>query len=87
MKFKGTQDHVAKALGMPLLQWHIKSTTKAQQALHEYDAVSRLREIDRMAFQVDFPDLKQNLLAAALLKTEQNTSLFEKLAFLQRQRR
>ena len=32
------------ALGMPLLQWHIKSTTKAQQGLYEYDAVSRLRD-------------------------------------------
>src|SRR5881396_1128075 len=35
---------VAKALGKPLLQWHIKSTTKAQQGLYEYDAVSRLRD-------------------------------------------
>src|SRR6266850_1998713 len=35
---------VAEALGMPLLQWHIKSTTKAQQGLYEYDAVSRLRD-------------------------------------------
>jgi MoxR-like ATPase len=35
---------VAQALGMPLLQWHIKSTTKAQQGLYEYDAVSRLRD-------------------------------------------
>ena len=35
---------VASALGMPLMQWHIKSTTKAQQGLYEYDAVSRLRE-------------------------------------------
>ena len=35
---------VAKALGMPLLEWHIKSTTKAQQGLYEYDAVSRLRD-------------------------------------------
>jgi MoxR-like ATPase len=37
-------EEVAKALGMPLLQWHIKSTTKAQQGLYEYDAVSRLRD-------------------------------------------
>ncbi len=36
-------EEVAQALGMPLLQWHIKSTTKAQQGLYEYDAVSRLR--------------------------------------------
>ena len=31
---------VARALGMPLIEWHIKSTTKAQQGLYEYDAVS-----------------------------------------------
>ncbi|MEO0620470.1 MAG: MoxR family ATPase, partial [Pseudomonadota bacterium] len=35
---------VAKALGADLLEWHIKSTTKAQQGLYEYDAVSRLRD-------------------------------------------
>src|SRR6476469_3616120 len=35
---------VAKSLGRPLFQWHIKSTTKAQQGLYEYDAVSRLRD-------------------------------------------
>ncbi|MEN3976647.1 MoxR family ATPase [Emcibacter sp. SYSU 3D8] len=35
---------VAKALNKPLIQWHIKSTTKAQQGLYEYDAVSRLRD-------------------------------------------
>ncbi|MBL4802842.1 MAG: MoxR family ATPase [Emcibacter sp.] len=35
---------VAKALGKDLLEWHIKSTTKAQQGLYEYDAVSRLRD-------------------------------------------
>jgi MoxR-like ATPase len=37
-------EEVAKGLDMPLLQWHIKSTTKAQQGLYEYDAVSRLRD-------------------------------------------
>ncbi|WP_044529660.1 AAA family ATPase [Herbaspirillum sp. B65] len=37
-------EEVAAALGRPLLQWHIKSTTKAQQGLYEYDAVSRLRD-------------------------------------------
>ncbi|MCM0609165.1 MAG: MoxR family ATPase [Ideonella sp. WA131b] len=37
-------EEVAQALGMPLLQWHVKSTTKAQQGLYEYDAVSRLRD-------------------------------------------
>jgi MoxR-like ATPase len=35
---------VAKALNAPLLTWHIKSTTKAQQGLYEYDAVTRLRD-------------------------------------------
>ncbi len=35
---------VARALGRPLLQWHVKSTSKAQQGLYEYDAVSRLRD-------------------------------------------
>jgi len=37
-------EEVAQALELPLLQWHIKSTTKAQQGLYEYDAVSRLRD-------------------------------------------
>ncbi|SDM70691.1 AAA family ATPase [Maricaulis salignorans] len=35
---------VAQSLGMPLLEWHIKSTTKARQGLYEYDAVGRLRD-------------------------------------------
>jgi len=35
---------VAKAMGAPLLTWHIKSTTKAHQGLYEYDAVTRLRD-------------------------------------------
>ena len=35
---------VAQALGLPMIEWHIKSTTKAQQGLYEYDAVSRLRD-------------------------------------------
>ncbi len=37
-------EEVAKAIGMDLIQWHIKSTTRAQQGLYEYDAVSRLRD-------------------------------------------
>ena len=37
-------EEVARSLGLPLLQWHIKSTTKAQQGLYEYDAVNRLRD-------------------------------------------
>jgi MoxR-like ATPase len=35
---------VAQSLGMELIEWHVKSTTKAQQGLYEYDAVSRLRD-------------------------------------------
>ena len=37
-------EEIARALGRPLHQWHVKSTTKAQQGLYEYDAVSRLRD-------------------------------------------
>lgn len=37
-------EEVASSLGLKLIQWHIKSTTKAQQGLYEYDAVSRLRD-------------------------------------------
>ena len=37
-------EELAKSLGKQLIQWHIKSTTKAQQGLYEYDAVSRLRD-------------------------------------------
>jgi len=37
-------EEVASSLGYPLLQWHIKSSTKAQQGLYEYDAVSRLKD-------------------------------------------
>src|SRR5882757_8489529 len=37
-------EEVARAIGRPLVQWHIKSTTKALQGLYEYDAVSRLRD-------------------------------------------
>jgi MoxR-like ATPase len=37
-------EEIARAVGAPLLTWHIKSTTKAQQGLYEYDAVSRLRD-------------------------------------------
>ncbi len=35
---------IATALGAPIIEWHIKSTTKAQQGLYEYDAVARLRD-------------------------------------------
>ena len=35
---------IASAIGAPIIEWHIKSTTKAQQGLYEYDAVARLRD-------------------------------------------
>ena len=35
---------IASSLGLPIIEWNIKSTTKAQQGLYEYDAVSRLRD-------------------------------------------
>jgi MoxR-like ATPase len=35
---------VAQSLGLPLIEWHVKSTTKAAQGLYEYDAISRLRD-------------------------------------------
>jgi MoxR-like ATPase len=37
-------EQIANSLDLPLIQWHVKSTTKAQQGLYEYDAVSRLRD-------------------------------------------
>src|SRR5207244_1043206 len=56
-------EEVAKAIGAPLLTWHIKSTTKAQQGLYEYDAVSRLRDsqlgdmrVSDIANYIKFPD-------------------------------
>ncbi len=44
-------EEVAAALDMPLMQWHIKSTTKAMQGLYEYDAVSRLRDSQLAEFE------------------------------------
>ena len=52
-------EEVSEALGMPLLQWHIKSTTKAQQGLYEYDAVSRLR--DSQMTDIDGADKVKNI--------------------------
>src|SRR3954449_9320929 len=37
-------EEIARALGAPLITWHVKSTTKAVQGLYEYDAVPRLRD-------------------------------------------
>ena len=44
-------EEVAAALDMPLMQWHIKSTTKAMQGLYEYDAVGRLRDSQLAEFE------------------------------------
>ena len=52
-------EEVAQSIGMPLLQWHIKSTTKAQQGLYEYDAVSRLR--DSQMTDIDGADKVKNI--------------------------
>lgn len=52
-------EEVSEALGMHLLQWHIKSTTKAQQGLYEYDAVSRLR--DSQMTDLDGADKVRNI--------------------------
>ncbi|MCF6328698.1 MAG: MoxR family ATPase, partial [Henriciella sp.] len=41
---QGLAQEVAKALGIDLIEWHIKASTKAQQGLYEYDAVARLRD-------------------------------------------
>src|SRR5260221_3211600 len=55
-------EEVAKALGAPLLTWHIKSTTKAQQGLYEYDAVSRLRSEEHTSELQSHSDLVCRLL-------------------------
>ena len=44
---------VAKSLDLPLIEWHIKSTTKAQQGLYEYDAVTRLRDSQLYKDKID----------------------------------
>ena len=48
-------EEVARALGLPLIQWHIKSTTKAAQGLYEYDAVARLRD-GQLGNEKELPD-------------------------------
>ena len=84
---------IAKALNAQLLTWHVKSTTKAQQGLYEYDAVSRLR--DSQLGDERVKDIRNYIkkgklippLAGALLKNEQDVHLFERLAFLSRRER
>ena len=61
-------EEVAKAIGAPLLTWHIKSTTKAQQGLYEYDAVTRLRDsLLNLEPRVELPD---ELMQRALVPLE-----------------
>ena len=50
-------EQVAESLGKRLIQWHIKSTTKAQQGLYEYDAVSRLRDSQLATGDVDVSNI------------------------------
>jgi len=50
-------EQVADSLGKRLVQWHVKSTTKAQQGLYEYDAVSRLRDSQLATDDVDVSDI------------------------------
>ena len=47
---------IANAIGAPLIEWNVKSTTKAQQGLYEYDAVSRLR--DSQLGDIRFNDIR-----------------------------
>jgi MoxR-like ATPase len=59
-------EEVARALKKPLLQWHVKSTTKAQQGLYEYDAVSRLR--DSQLGDARVHDIKNYIIKGTLWK-------------------
>src|SRR3546814_7954742 len=74
-------EEVAQALGRPLLQWHIKSTTKAHQGLYEYDAVSRLR--DSQLGDEKVRDIRnyivQGILWQAFERSEEHTSELQSL--------
>ena len=61
---------VASALGRPLYQWHIKSTSKAQQGLYEYDAVSRLR--DSQLGEESVKDIKNYIMKGPLWEAFQS---------------
>ena len=61
---------VAGALGRPLHQWHIKSTSKAQQGLYEYDAVSRLR--DSQLGEESVKDIKNYIMKGPLWEAFQS---------------
>jgi MoxR-like ATPase len=74
-------EEVALALKMPLFQWHVKSTTKAQQGLYEYDAVSRLR--DSQLGDAKFNDIHnyivQGVLWQAFTSDEQAVLLIDEI--------
>lgn len=74
-------DEVAAALGKKLLRWHIKSTTKAQQGLYEYDAVSRLRDSQLGDERVhDIKNyIKQGMLWQAFQSDEQVVLLIDEI--------
>jgi len=73
-------EQVAAALGMPLIQWYIKSTTKAHQGLYEYDAVSRLRDSQ---LGNDINDVSRYItrgkLWQAFASTDQNVLLIDEI--------
>jgi len=76
-------EQVAESLGMRLIQWHIKSTTKAQQGLYEYDAVSRLRDSQLATGDVDVSDIsnyiRQGKLWEAFESDEQVVLLIDEI--------
>lgn len=65
-------EELAASLGVELIQWHIKSTTKAQQGLYEYDAVSRLRDSQLGDNKVH--DIKNYIVKGKLWHAFENTN-------------
>ena len=74
-------EEVARSLNLPLLRWHIKSTTKAQQGLYEYDAVSRLRDSQLGEARVgDIANyIRQGVLWQAFIAKERNVVLIDEI--------
>ncbi|MGB1311321.1 MAG: AAA family ATPase, partial [Leucothrix sp.] len=76
-------EQVAESMSMRLIQWHIKSTTKAQQGLYEYDAVSRLRDSQLATGDVDVSDIshyiRQGKLWEAFASDEQVVLLIDEI--------
>ena len=72
---------IAQTLGMPLIEWHIKSTTKAHQGLYEYDAVARLRDSqlgDKRVHDIDHY-IKPGKLWDAFDADQQNVLLIDEI--------